>query len=100
MTDTDLTYTFNKFVSQKLAKAGNGSFGLCEVFPFLDGNMLADDNIFLEAAVQGQNVFFRRAIPDRSAPWAREQTASPLEYRSWKRRRLQPTRSQLEGRRC
>jgi pseudomonalisin len=46
MTDTDLTYTFNKFVSQKLAKAGNGSVGLCEVFPFLDGNMLADDNIF------------------------------------------------------
>jgi subtilase family serine protease len=58
MTDTDLTYTFNKFVSQKLAKAGNGSFGLCEVFPFIDGNMLADDNIFLEAAAQGQNVFF------------------------------------------
>jgi len=58
MTDTDLTYTFNKFVAQKLAKAGNGSFGLCEVFPFLDGNMLADDNIFLEAAAQGQNVFF------------------------------------------
>jgi pseudomonalisin len=57
-TDTDLTYTFNKFVAQKLAKAGNGSFGLCEVFPFIDGNMLADDNIFLEAAAQGQNVFF------------------------------------------
>jgi pseudomonalisin len=57
-TDTDLTFTFNKFVAQKLAKAGNGSFGLCEVFPFIDGNMLADDNIFLEAAAQGQNVFF------------------------------------------
>jgi len=57
MTDTDLTYAFNKWASKKLARAGNASFGLCEVFTFLDGNMATDDNIFLEAAAQGQTMF-------------------------------------------
>jgi pseudomonalisin len=57
MTDTDLTFAFNKWASRKLARTGNASFGLCEVFTFLDGNMATDDNIFLQAAAQGQTMF-------------------------------------------
>ena len=57
LTDADVALMFNHFAAQKLAKAGSASFGICEVFPFLDGSMLADDNSFLEAAAQGQTVF-------------------------------------------
>jgi pseudomonalisin len=41
-----------------LAGAGSGSFGICEVFPALVGSALAMDDAFLEAAAQGQTVFF------------------------------------------
>jgi len=57
LTDSDTALMFNHFAAQKLARAGSASFGICEVFPFLDGSMLADDNSFLEAAAQGQTVF-------------------------------------------
>jgi pseudomonalisin len=57
MSDSDLALSFNKFAEQNIAKAGNASFGECETFAFLDGSMLADDNVFLEAAAQGQTVF-------------------------------------------
>jgi pseudomonalisin len=57
MSDSDLALSFNKFVEQNIAKAGNASFGECETFAYLDGSMLADDNVFLEAAAQGQTVF-------------------------------------------
>src|SRR3984885_4384547 len=57
MTDADIALMFNRFAAQKLARAGSASFGLCEVFAYLDGSMLADDNSFLEAAAQGQTVF-------------------------------------------
>ena len=57
LTDSDTALEFNHFVSQKLARAGSASFGICEFFPFLDGAMLVDDNAFLQAAAQGQTVF-------------------------------------------
>ena len=57
MTDSDLAISFNRFAAQKVARAGNASFGECEVFPYLDGSMLADDQVFAEAAAQGQTVF-------------------------------------------
>ena len=57
LTDSDVALMFNHFVSQKLARAGSASFGICEFFPFLDGSMLVDDNAFLEGAAQGQTVF-------------------------------------------
>ncbi len=57
LTDSDTALMFNRFAAQKLARAGSASFGICEVFPYLDGSMLADDNSFLEAAAQGQTVF-------------------------------------------
>jgi pseudomonalisin len=57
MSDSDLALSFNRFAAQKVARAGSASFGECEVFAYLDGSMLADDNSFLEAAAQGQTVF-------------------------------------------
>ncbi|MGA3194757.1 MAG: S53 family peptidase [Terriglobales bacterium] len=57
LTDSDTALMFNRFAAQNLARAGSASFGICEVFPYLDGSMLADDNAFLEAAAQGQTVF-------------------------------------------
>jgi pseudomonalisin len=57
LSDSDTALEFNHFAAQKLARAGSASFGICEVFPYLDGAMLADDNSFLEAAAQGQTVF-------------------------------------------
>jgi pseudomonalisin len=57
LTDSDVALMFNHFAAQKLARAGSASFGICEVFPFVDGSMLVDDNTFLEAAAQGQTVF-------------------------------------------
>lgn len=57
LTDSDLAIAFNRFASQNVARAGNASFGECEILPYLDGSMLADDQVFAEAAAQGQTVF-------------------------------------------
>jgi pseudomonalisin len=57
MSDSDIALMFNHFAAQKLARAGSASFGLCEAFAYLDGSMLVDDEVFLEAAAQGQTVF-------------------------------------------
>jgi pseudomonalisin len=57
LSDSDTALMFNRFAAQNYARAGSASFGICEVFPYLDGAMLADDNSFLEAAAQGQTVF-------------------------------------------
>jgi len=57
LSDSDVALMFSRFATDNIAKAGSASFGLCELFPFLDGSMLADDEVFLEAAAQGQTVF-------------------------------------------
>lgn len=57
LTDSDTALAFNRFAAQNVARIANASFGICEVFPYVDGSMLVDDNIFLEAAAQGQTVF-------------------------------------------
>jgi pseudomonalisin len=57
LTDSDLALGFNRFVQQNVAKAGSASFGECETFAYLDGAMFADDEVFAEAAAQGQTVF-------------------------------------------
>ena len=51
------TTVFNRFVTDDTAQAGSASFGECEVLPDLDGSMAAWDQIFQEAAAQGQTVF-------------------------------------------
>jgi pseudomonalisin len=57
LSDSDVALEFNHWAHDDLAKAANASFGICEFFPFLDGSMLADDQVFLEAAAQGQTLF-------------------------------------------
>lgn len=57
LTDQDTALEFNRWVTQNLAQVANASFGICEFFPFLDGTMVADDQVFLEAAAQGQTLF-------------------------------------------
>lgn len=57
LSDSDVALEFSRFATDDVAKAGSASFGICELFPYLDGSMLADDEVFLEAAAQGQTVF-------------------------------------------
>jgi pseudomonalisin len=57
LTDSDLALEFSRWATQDKAKAGSASLGECEIFPYLDGSMLADDNTFLEGAAQGQTFF-------------------------------------------
>ncbi|HEY1961289.1 MAG TPA: S53 family peptidase [Rhizomicrobium sp.] len=57
LTDQDTALEFNHWAHDDLAQVANASFGICEFFPFLDGTMVADDQVFLEAAAQGQTMF-------------------------------------------
>lgn len=57
LTDQDTALEFNRWAHDDLAQVGNASFGICEFFPYLDGSMVADDQVFLEAAAQGQTMF-------------------------------------------
>ena len=57
MTDSDLALAFSRWVTDDKARAANASFGECEVFPYIDGSMLVDDELFAEAAAQGQTLF-------------------------------------------
>lgn len=57
LTDSDIARELNAFVSDPVARAGSASFGECEYQAYLDGSMLADDEAFAQAAVQGQTVF-------------------------------------------
>jgi hypothetical protein len=55
LTDSDLARSYNLFVTQNLARASTASLGECEAY--LDGSMLIDNEVFAEAAAQGQTVF-------------------------------------------
>ncbi|HEX3805342.1 MAG TPA: protease pro-enzyme activation domain-containing protein [Gaiellaceae bacterium] len=76
LTDSDLALAFNKFAEQDVAQAGSASFGECEYQSYLDGSMVAWDQVFAEAAAQGQTVFassgdtggFCPVAPNNGAP--------------------------------
>ena len=57
LTDSDIGLAINKAVSDDKVKAFNMSFGECEFFPYVDGAMLLDDEMFGEAALQGMTPF-------------------------------------------
>ena len=57
LTDSDIALEYNKWVTQNVARIGNSSFGGCEIYSYIDGSMLVDDEMFLEGAVQGQTMF-------------------------------------------
>ena len=56
-TDSDIALNYSKWVTDHVAQIGNSSFGECEVYPYLDGSMLVDDELFAEGAAQGQTMF-------------------------------------------
>ena len=55
--DSDTALSFADFAAADAQKAGSASFGECEFDAYLDGSMLADDEAFAQAALQGQTVF-------------------------------------------
>jgi pseudomonalisin len=57
MTDGDIAFAYSKWVGDDLARLGNSSFGICEFSAWLDGSMKVDDNLFMQAAAQGQTMF-------------------------------------------
>jgi pseudomonalisin len=90
LTDSDLALDFNKWASQDLAKAASASLGECELEPYLDGSMLIDDEIFAEAAAQGQTMFASsgdtgascavegtNGVPDSGPPFVNYPASSP-----------------------
>jgi pseudomonalisin len=66
--DADVVLMFNHFVTDKLARAGSASFGECEYGPYLDGAMLAADEVFLQGAAQGQTIFASTGDTGSSCP--------------------------------
>ncbi|MGH3049654.1 MAG: S53 family peptidase, partial [Gaiellaceae bacterium] len=76
LTDADITLEFSRFASDDQARAGSASFGECEYQAYLDGSMVAMDQVFNEAAAQGQTVFassgdtggFCPVVPDNGVP--------------------------------
>jgi subtilase family serine protease len=57
LTDSDVANMYNSWVGQNVAQLGNSSFGECEYQAWLDGSMKIDDNLFMQAAAQGQTMF-------------------------------------------
>jgi len=57
LTDSDIANAYSKWVGQNVAQMGNSSFGECEYSAWLDGSMKIDDNLFMQAAAQGQTMF-------------------------------------------
>ncbi len=57
LSDSDLGLDFSRVVTDDRARAASASLGECEVFPYLDGSMLMDDEFFAEGAAQGQTFF-------------------------------------------
>jgi subtilase family serine protease len=57
LTDSDIANAYNHWVKDDLAQTGNSSFGECEYQAWLDGSMKVDDNLFKQAAAQGQTMF-------------------------------------------
>lgn len=55
--DADVARAINMFVEQDLAQAGSASLGECDVQPFLDGSMVATDEVLEAGALQGQSFF-------------------------------------------
>ena len=57
LTDADIANAYSKWVGDNVARLGNSSFGECEYQAWLDGSMKVDDNLFMQAAAQGQTMF-------------------------------------------
>ncbi len=57
LTDSDIAFEYNRWVTDRKTVVGNSSFGECEAFPWLDGAMVVDDQILAQAAAEGMTMF-------------------------------------------
>lgn len=57
LSDSDIANAYSHWVTDNAAKLGNSSFGECEYQAWLDGAMRVDDQLFMQAAAQGQTMF-------------------------------------------
>ena len=57
LSDSDIANAYDRWVSDDLTQVGNSSFGECEYQAWLDGAMKVDDNLFMQAAAQGQTMY-------------------------------------------
>ncbi len=57
LTDSDIANEYNRWATDDVAQLGNSSFGECEYQAWLDGSMKVDDDLFKQAAAQGQTMF-------------------------------------------
>ena len=57
LSDSDIANEYNRWATDDVAQLGNSSFGECEYQAWLDGAMKVDDNLFKQAAAQGQTMF-------------------------------------------
>lgn len=57
LSDSDLSLDFSRVVTDDRARAASASLGECEAFPYIDGTMAIDDELFNEGAAQGQTFF-------------------------------------------
>ena len=71
LSDSDIANEYSKWVSQNVAQLGNSSFGECEYQAWLDGAMKVDDNLFMQAAAQGQTMFVSTGDTGASCALAR-----------------------------
>jgi len=55
--DADVARAINMFVEQDRALLGSASLGECDIQPWLDGSMVATDEVLEEGALQGQSFF-------------------------------------------
>ncbi|HET6966276.1 MAG TPA: S53 family peptidase [Acidimicrobiales bacterium] len=55
--DSQIDLTFARFVADDLAQGMSASIGGCDLFPYLDGSMVATDEVMQTGAMQGQTLF-------------------------------------------
>ncbi|HKE36471.1 MAG TPA: S53 family peptidase [Candidatus Baltobacteraceae bacterium] len=90
LSDSDTSLEFNRWATDDLAQGGNASFGEAESLAYADGAMALDDEIFNQAAAQGQTMFASTGdngegcpvvaatgVPNTSVPEACYPAASP-----------------------
>ncbi|HEV2644383.1 MAG TPA: S53 family peptidase [Candidatus Elarobacter sp.] len=70
LSDSDIANAYSTWVTQNVAQLGNSSFGECEYSAWLDGAMKVDDNLFMQAAAQGQTMFASTGDTGSSCPLA------------------------------
>lgn len=66
--DWDATEMYNRFVTDDTVQEASASYGECEAFPYVDGEMRIDDQIFFEATFQGQSMFASTGDTGSSCP--------------------------------